>query len=257
MLTGRYAAPVAPAAVATTTGEAPPDDATLEKHVVAPRMFKQLVSRGNKEFSSSRQQDASEYLTFFLDVLAKAEHASLRRLDPAVLEASPLGPRATQALFEFHVETRRQCARTGQVWYSPLGRATRAMELEMQIPLHQATNRDAVEAAKNRKKQRLDGGEASSSGTSHLLYTTTHGAALTRVVVVVVVADVLCRCGRRGRQAHRPLRRVRGVVLRRQRGSRVPQPLIGARRRARTGAADGPLGDLPPVPHREGDRCAC
>ena len=48
MLTGRYAAPIDPAAAAAAAaqvavGEAAPDADTLEKHVVAPRMFKQLV----------------------------------------------------------------------------------------------------------------------------------------------------------------------------------------------------------------------
>ena len=42
-------------------GEAIPDATTLEKYVVAPRMFKQLVGKNHREFSSNRQQVGTSY----------------------------------------------------------------------------------------------------------------------------------------------------------------------------------------------------
>ena len=47
-------------------GEAVPDASTLEKYVVAPRMFKQLVGKNHREFSSNRQQVGLLLLLFLL-----------------------------------------------------------------------------------------------------------------------------------------------------------------------------------------------
>lgn len=46
-------------------------EACLEKYIVAPRMFKHLVGKGNREFSSGRQQDASEYFQHFLNFMQR------------------------------------------------------------------------------------------------------------------------------------------------------------------------------------------
>ena len=49
-------------------GEGTPSEVVLEKYVIAPRMFKQVVANGHSEFSSGRQQDASEYFMHLLQV---------------------------------------------------------------------------------------------------------------------------------------------------------------------------------------------
>ncbi|KAJ8599608.1 hypothetical protein CTAYLR_004676 [Chrysophaeum taylorii] len=72
-------------------------DATAAKAaVVAPRSLKRLFGKNHAEFSTGRQQDAAEYLAWFLDVLARAERLT--------------DDRPTTDLFAFAVEERTQCA---------------------------------------------------------------------------------------------------------------------------------------------------
>ena len=44
-------------------------------------MFKALVGKDHREFSSARQQDASEYFMHFLEVMTRAEKGGLKRFD--------------------------------------------------------------------------------------------------------------------------------------------------------------------------------
>ena len=39
------------------------------------------VGKGHREFSSARQQDASEYYMHFLDIMTRSEKASLKKFD--------------------------------------------------------------------------------------------------------------------------------------------------------------------------------
>lgn len=40
---------------------------------IKPQMFKSLIGQGHPEFSSAQQQDASEYLFYFLDKIKEGE----------------------------------------------------------------------------------------------------------------------------------------------------------------------------------------
>lgn len=100
---------------------------TPEKYNVSPLMFKSLVGRGHREFSSSKQQDVSEFFQYFLEQLDREERTSLGRYRLA-------GPR-TSSLFEFHIETRLQCERSNQVRYQSTGPQTLNNILELRIPL--------------------------------------------------------------------------------------------------------------------------
>jgi len=102
--------------VHVSSGEAPPDATTLEKFVVAPRMFKQLVGKGHPEFSSGRQQCAGEYWEHLLEVLTAAERPALA-VGRFGQEAVAAGAPTTAALFEFEMQTRDVCSVTGQVRY--------------------------------------------------------------------------------------------------------------------------------------------
>ena len=91
------------------------DDVTLlEKYVIAPRMFKHAVSKGHREFSSGKQQDASEYFQFLLQTLEHAERTAAGRFIHSLSSSVP-STRATSSLFAFEVEQRLQCQSTGQV----------------------------------------------------------------------------------------------------------------------------------------------
>eukprot|EP00928_Gymnodinium_smaydae_P035973 TRINITY_DN25229_c0_g1_i6.p2 TRINITY_DN25229_c0_g1~~TRINITY_DN25229_c0_g1_i6.p2 ORF type:complete len:1002 (-),score=315.63 TRINITY_DN25229_c0_g1_i6:85-3090(-) len=76
------------------------DDEDDPKLLVAPRMFRTLVGKGHPEFSSGRQQDASEFLQYFLDILSRAERTALGSRLPA---GDPFA-----ANFEFALEERLQ-----------------------------------------------------------------------------------------------------------------------------------------------------
>jgi ubiquitin carboxyl-terminal hydrolase 5/13 len=63
-------------------------------------MFRSLIGKGHMEFSSNRQQDAGEFLNYFLDKLGRAERTALG----SRLEAGkPLA-----SLFDFAVEERKE-----------------------------------------------------------------------------------------------------------------------------------------------------
>ena len=87
------------------------DDEDDPKLIVAPQNFRTLIGKGHSEFSSNRQQDAGEFLSYFLDKLARAERTALG----SRLEAGK--PLAN--LFEFAVESRlEQCTEAKGVLYS-------------------------------------------------------------------------------------------------------------------------------------------
>ena len=82
----------------------------MEKYVVAPRMFKQLVARGHAEFSSGRQQDASEYFQHVLNCMQRAERTSIDRITAGEEGGTK---RSTTAIFEFYPESRYQDIASG------------------------------------------------------------------------------------------------------------------------------------------------
>lgn len=51
---------------------------------VRPQFFKSLVGRNHEEFSSMRQQDASEFFLHLLTLMDKAEASDLHRLETTV-----------------------------------------------------------------------------------------------------------------------------------------------------------------------------
>jgi len=100
MMSDRYAPPL-------KEGEEEDDP----KLIVAPQAFRTLIGKGHPEFSSNRQQDAGEFLSYFLEQLARAERTALG----SKLEAGK--PLAN--LFEFAVESRlEQCTEAKGVLYS-------------------------------------------------------------------------------------------------------------------------------------------
>lgn len=83
---------------------------------VAPRMFKQLIAHNHREFASTRQQDALEFLQYFVEQLERHEKRQ------AVLNADKRDP--TRAL-QFELEQRMECAtchgalRRARMWVAP------------------------------------------------------------------------------------------------------------------------------------------
>jgi len=111
---------------------------------VAPRMLISLVGKGHSEFSSSRQQDAAEYLAHLVEAIGRAERARGGRLGDGVA--------ALGELSSFALEERVEAA--GQVAYKRVPGSA----LSLQIPLELASNAAEVAAheAKEDKRQKLD-----------------------------------------------------------------------------------------------------
>lgn len=125
--------------IVMTNTEDNQDKSTLEKYVIAPRMFKHLVGKNHADFSSGKQQDACEYFQFLLEQLSKSERINLHRLVSASDPPTYLSPsQFSSSLFEFYFETRLQCLSTFQVKYSMLNRASLCNVWDLRIPLNNA-----------------------------------------------------------------------------------------------------------------------
>eukprot|EP00178_Gracilaria_changii_P026292 TRINITY_DN808_c0_g2_i1.p2 TRINITY_DN808_c0_g2~~TRINITY_DN808_c0_g2_i1.p2 ORF type:complete len:849 (+),score=127.98 TRINITY_DN808_c0_g2_i1:13335-15881(+) len=119
---------------------------------IKPFMFKTLIGKGHSEFSTSRQQDASEFFQHFLDKITRAERTGRTRLQSDPENAEGFVP--TSALFGFELEDRIEDFQTKKVRY--LTRFDNLLSLEIDVSA--AVNKDQFEEyeEQRKKKQRLD-----------------------------------------------------------------------------------------------------
>ncbi|XP_021716651.1 ubiquitin carboxyl-terminal hydrolase 14-like isoform X1 [Chenopodium quinoa] len=112
---------------------------------IPPRMFKTVIAASHPEFSTTRQQDALE---FFLHLLEQVErvNAGNPKLDPS-------------RNFKFGIEDRIQCP-SGKVTYNRRSDYI----LSLNIPLHEATNKDQLEAFQKLKSQAESEGKEMAAG---------------------------------------------------------------------------------------------
>ncbi|KZO89749.1 ubiquitinyl hydrolase [Calocera viscosa TUFC12733] len=111
LLSGRYSKPAShptplPPSSELNTG---PDDSMPTPTFQAglkPTMFKALVGASHPEFSTMRQQDASEFLTYLLQLMRR--DAQRKSLNPSM---------EPPHIFEFSTEQRLQCTNCGGVRY--------------------------------------------------------------------------------------------------------------------------------------------
>ncbi|KAK9085041.1 hypothetical protein Sjap_025452 [Stephania japonica] len=92
---------------------------------IPPRMFKVVIAASHHEFSTMRQQDAVEFYQHFIDLVERS-NAGSAAVDPT-------------RSFKFSIEERLQCS-SGKVSYN------RRVEnlLSLNIPLHEATNKEQL-----------------------------------------------------------------------------------------------------------------
>lgn len=167
LLSDRYAAPLTTEAVAeggstvvASLSEQAIDASTLEKYVVAPTMFKHAIGKDHPEFSSGRQQDVTEYLTYLLDVLKRDERTSLGRF--ATTTSAPHQQYPTASLFEFHVEEKAKLVGGNDVKLAKIGANTLRSMMELPVPLEKAVRKSVVEddeaegKASEAKRPRVD-----------------------------------------------------------------------------------------------------
>lgn len=129
-----------------------------DKYVIAPRMFKSLVSKDSRDFSSSKQQDASEYFQYLLKQIQKYERVGLTtRFNLAPVGAAGSAASAdvlkdTPSVFEYEMEERYQCQITNQVKYIT-GKQTLTNIFELPIPLEDAINQIEVNQSQEKKRK--------------------------------------------------------------------------------------------------------
>ncbi|KAG5856255.1 hypothetical protein ANANG_G00006100 [Anguilla anguilla] len=100
---------------------------------IAPRMFKALVGRGHPEFSTSRQQDAQEFLLHFINMVERNCRS---------------GENPTEA-FRFLVEERIVCQQSHKAKY------TQRVDyiVQLPVPMDQATNLEEIQEAERRREE--------------------------------------------------------------------------------------------------------
>ncbi|KAF5187537.1 Ubiquitin carboxyl-terminal hydrolase [Thalictrum thalictroides] len=137
LLSGKYSIPAEEKAdIARSTA------ATKQKGI-PPRMFKAVIAASHPEFSTMRQQDVLEFFLHFLEQVERANAVKLE-LDPV-------------RSFKFGIEERLLCS-SGKVAYN------KRIDyiLSLNIPLHEATNKEQLEAfLKLKAEKSLEGKEVS------------------------------------------------------------------------------------------------
>uniref|UniRef100_A0A7N0SZ72 Ubiquitin carboxyl-terminal hydrolase n=1 Tax=Kalanchoe fedtschenkoi TaxID=63787 RepID=A0A7N0SZ72_KALFE len=137
LLSGKYSVP------ASEEDEVAGTPVSLKQKGIPPRMFKAVIASSHPEFSSMRQQDALEFFLHFLDQVERAS-AGKPEFDPS-------------RCFKFGIEEKILCP-SGKVAYN------KRLDyiLSLNIPLHEATNKEELDAFNKLKAERsLEGTEIS------------------------------------------------------------------------------------------------
>lgn len=100
LLSGRYSHP------ANYARKPEGDDSPTFQAGIKPTSFKALIGKGHEEFSTMRQQDSEEFLTYLLTVLRRDAHKFKERAEPDAT-----------AIFSYGMEQRLQCNECGKVRY--------------------------------------------------------------------------------------------------------------------------------------------
>ncbi|XP_008793636.2 ubiquitin carboxyl-terminal hydrolase 14 isoform X2 [Phoenix dactylifera] len=138
LLSGKYSFP---AQEMDEVGDCKTTTSSAKQEGIPPRMFKTVIAANHPEFSSMRQQDALEFFQHLLDQVERG-NAEKPGFDPS-------------RSFKFIVEERLQCP-SGKVAYNK--RTDNILSLN--IPLHDATNKDQLEAFHKMKPEKnLEGKE--------------------------------------------------------------------------------------------------
>jgi ubiquitin carboxyl-terminal hydrolase 5/13 len=134
------------------------------KYRLAPRMFKHAIAKDHPEFRTGHQQDAEEFLRYFLGQLDRAEMAAARQ-GRAGLSADALC--LSSHAFEYATTDRLVCAADGKVKYEA-GSPERIWSLP--IPMDKArviagSAGDALSSPDNKRLKSVDSGEGAGAGS--------------------------------------------------------------------------------------------
>ena len=121
---------------------------TDPKYRVAPRMFKHLIGKDHVDFKTGQQQDAAQFLQYFLEQIDRAEAKHDREIA------------STSNLFSFKTEARIVCGTDQKVKYKDSAAETM---WSLRVPMEKAVVLPADGEAKEepeQKKQKQEGDDA-------------------------------------------------------------------------------------------------
>lgn len=158
LTSGRFAKPI--------TSDKNDADATNPKYRLAPRMIKHCVGKDHVEFRTAQQQDAAQFLQYFLERLDRAElgvksevmktHLLNHNTDVSLLTSSHL--------FSFQTTERRMCLADNNVRYKSSASET---IWSLRIPMDKATTKqtqeDGVLSPEQKKLKSDDGTETNTT----------------------------------------------------------------------------------------------
>jgi ubiquitin carboxyl-terminal hydrolase 5/13 len=141
--------------------------ATHPKYRLAPRMIKHCIGKDHVDFRTAQQQDAAQFLQYFLERLDRAE---LGAVSTSSIQQY-LGGDATTIctashLFSFQTTERRTCVADGKVKYKDSARET---IWSLRVPMDKAhtvpVSADDVIVSPEQKKLKSDGTEMTSTAS--------------------------------------------------------------------------------------------
>lgn len=124
---------------------------------IKPFMFKNIIGKGHKEFSSSRQQDAVEFFQYFLEKIARAERGERERLCLGTEGTEAFIP--TPSLFGFGLEERLEDNQTGKVRYLSRSENTLSLSIDLDAAVNKAQH--AEFEAQRKTRLTVDGDDMS------------------------------------------------------------------------------------------------
>jgi ubiquitin carboxyl-terminal hydrolase 5/13 len=153
LTSGRFAKPV------HSDGEI---DATHPKYRLAPRMIKHCIGKDHAEFRTAQQQDAAQFLQYYLERLDRAELGCISDHMKAHLlnNNADASLRTSSHLFSFQTTERRVCLADNKVVYKPSAPETIwSIRIPMDKATIQSTQDDGVLSPEQKKLKSDDGAD--------------------------------------------------------------------------------------------------
>ncbi len=162
LTSGRFAKPV--------SSDKNDVDATHPKYRLAPRMIKHCIGKDHAEFRTAQQQDAAQFLQYYLERLDRAELGVTSELMKAHLlnnNNADVPLLTSSHLFSFQTTERRMCLADSNVLYKSSASET---IWSLRIPMVKATTKltqeDGVLSPEQKKLKSDDGTETSTTEVS-------------------------------------------------------------------------------------------
>jgi len=138
---------------------------------IAPRMFKHVVGCNHIDFKTGQQQDAAQYMQFFLESLDRAEKGAGSRLKNKDDESA--GIPISSSLFAYKTVDRLECSADNRVKYREGAAET---VLTLRVPMEAATIIDTETPSQKRPKN--EDSDAPSSDTKESVPTVSMKACI-------------------------------------------------------------------------------